>query len=69
MLMGHTTTRTLMRYVKNTFDYHLKTVSEVGNRLENIINGGGQSAKSMQIWSPATKLGKSEEDVAKETTS
>lgn len=60
MLMGHSTTRTLMRYVKNSFDHHLKTVVALGNRLDRIGGGGGgQDAKSMQVLSPATK---SEED-------
>jgi hypothetical protein len=29
---------------------------EKANRIENIVNGGGQNAKSGKILSPATKL-------------
>jgi hypothetical protein len=57
MLMGHSTTRTLMRYVNNTFSHHLETVNGVGSRIGNIVNGGGQDAKSCKILSPATKSG------------
>ncbi|MEI6563889.1 MAG: hypothetical protein WCO42_06240 [bacterium] len=67
MLMGHSTTRTLMRYVRNTFSHHLKTVTDVGRRVELLGNGGGQNAKSIQILSPATKSGNGEKEIVEKS--
>ena len=35
-LMGHSTTRTLNRYVSNTLDSHLKAVNVGGDRLKKL---------------------------------
>jgi integrase len=38
-LMGHSTTRTLIRYVNNTFEHHLNAVQQLEDRV-NKIRGG-----------------------------
>jgi hypothetical protein len=37
-LMGHSTPRTLSRYVSNTLDSHLKAVNLVGDRLKELTD-------------------------------
>lgn len=38
-LMGHAQTRTLQRYVTNTYESHLKAVEKLGARLKKVIRG------------------------------
>jgi hypothetical protein len=35
--MGHSQTRTLERYVSNTYESHLKAVEMVGDRLKKVL--------------------------------
>jgi integrase len=44
-LMGHTTTRTLERYVSNTFEHHLKAVEAMQNRVMGVLAGDRIDAK------------------------
>jgi integrase len=39
-LMGHSTTRTLDRYVSNTYEHHRKAVGAVESRIKGLLPGG-----------------------------
>jgi uncharacterized membrane protein len=43
-LMGHTTTRTVERYVSNTWSHHREAVGAVGERVMGIVNGAANGA-------------------------
>jgi integrase len=47
-LMGHTTNRTVERYVHNTFEHHRKAVVGLEKRLKGIMEKGSDSGKPLQ---------------------
>jgi hypothetical protein len=38
-LMGHAQTRTLQRYVSNTYESHLAAVEKIGARVKKAVEG------------------------------
>lgn len=52
-LMGHTTTRTLQRYVLNTFKHHKEAVDVLDRRLEGVLKAGGKWEAAGAVAAPA----------------
>ena len=44
-LMGHSSTRTVQRYISNTFAHHQEAVDTLANRVEIIIQAGKKDEK------------------------
>jgi integrase len=58
-LMGHSTTRTLMRYVSNTHDHHLKSVQLVENRVRTLMDAPAENSAKTEKWQQSGSQGNS----------
>jgi integrase len=63
-LMGHTTTRTLERYVVNTLEHHRKAVTALQERLNGVV---GRAVDGCKVDAEATTKTTTEESEAKRT--
>jgi hypothetical protein len=58
-LMGHTTTRTLERYVSNTFEHYRKAVSTLADRIDAMVeNGASEDEKRQEVATEVATGGK-----------